>query len=227
MLWRFCVSRRRFAATDAQNDAVPSPHGAAGARADLAALGRLPGRERLRAASRSRVRRRSATPPRCSTSRRCYKYLIGGRDAARLLDRMVTRDVTKCAVGQVLYTPWCDAHGKVIDDGTISRLDEAHVPAHERRAEPALAGDECGRPGGRRSKTSPTRIGALALQGPLSRTILAAAVAGRSRDAQVLPPRPHDRPRHSGHDLAHRLHRRPRLRDLGRRRARGRRCGTR
>ena len=53
-----------------------------------------------------------------------HKYLIGGPHAARLLDRMVTRDVTKCAVGQVLYTPWCDAHGKVIDDGTIHRLDE-------------------------------------------------------------------------------------------------------
>src|SRR5881397_2758651 len=51
------------------------------------------------------------------------KYLITGRDAARLLDRMVTRDVTKCAVGQVLYAPWCDAHGKQVDDGTISRLD--------------------------------------------------------------------------------------------------------
>src|SRR5678815_1211470 len=53
-----------------------------------------------------------------------YKYRIGGPDAARLLDRMVTRDVTRCAVGQVLYTPWCDADGKVIDDGTISRLDD-------------------------------------------------------------------------------------------------------
>jgi len=53
-----------------------------------------------------------------------YKYLIRGRDAARLLDRIVTRDVAKCKVGQVLYTPWCDARGKVIDDGTVSRLDE-------------------------------------------------------------------------------------------------------
>lgn len=54
-----------------------------------------------------------------------YKYLIHGPDAARLLDRIVTRDVLKCKVGQVLYTPWCDAHGKVIDDGTISRLEES------------------------------------------------------------------------------------------------------
>ena len=53
-----------------------------------------------------------------------YKYLIRGRDAARLLDRVVTRDVTKCKVGQVLYTPWCDARGKVIDDGTVSRLED-------------------------------------------------------------------------------------------------------
>jgi len=52
-----------------------------------------------------------------------YKYRITGKDAPRLLDRMVTRDVMKCSVGQVLYTPWCDARGKVIDDGTVSRLD--------------------------------------------------------------------------------------------------------
>ncbi len=54
-----------------------------------------------------------------------YKYLIDGPDAARLLDRIVTRDVARCKVGQVLYTPWCDARGKVIDDGTVSRLEES------------------------------------------------------------------------------------------------------
>src|SRR3990172_11007954 len=53
-----------------------------------------------------------------------YKYLVTGPDAERLLDRVVTRDVARCKVGQVLYTPGCDAAGKVIDDGTISRLDE-------------------------------------------------------------------------------------------------------
>jgi len=53
-----------------------------------------------------------------------FKYLITGPDALRLLNRIVTRDVSKCAVGQVMYTPWCDEAGKVIDDGTISRLDE-------------------------------------------------------------------------------------------------------
>ena len=53
-----------------------------------------------------------------------FKYLITGRDAAKFVDRMITRDVAKMSVGQVYYTPWCDEHGKVIDDGTVSRLDE-------------------------------------------------------------------------------------------------------
>ncbi len=53
-----------------------------------------------------------------------FKYMVTGRDASRLVDRLITRDVSKMAVGQVFYTPWCDEHGKVIDDGTVSRLDE-------------------------------------------------------------------------------------------------------
>jgi aminomethyltransferase len=53
-----------------------------------------------------------------------FKYLITGPDAARFVDRVITRDVSKMTVGQVFYTPWCDEHGKVIDDGTVSRLGE-------------------------------------------------------------------------------------------------------
>src|SRR6266571_1137910 len=53
-----------------------------------------------------------------------YKYMVSGRDASRLVDRIITRDVSKMQIGQVFYTPWCDEHGKVIDDGTVSRLDE-------------------------------------------------------------------------------------------------------
>jgi len=53
-----------------------------------------------------------------------FKYLVRGRDAARFVDRIITRDVTKLAVGQVYYTPWCDERGRVIDDGTVSRLDD-------------------------------------------------------------------------------------------------------
>ncbi len=103
-----------------------------------------------------------------------HKYLITGRDAARLLDRMVTRNVVKTQVGQVQYTTWCDAKGKVIDDGTISRLGEnvfrltsaepnfrwLHRNAFGLEVEIKDIGDS---------------LGALALQGPLSRAILNAA----------------------------------------------------
>src|SRR5688572_11513308 len=53
-----------------------------------------------------------------------FKYRIRGPGAEALLDRVVTRDVARCKVGQVLYTPWCDPQGKVLDDGTITRLEE-------------------------------------------------------------------------------------------------------
>jgi aminomethyltransferase len=53
-----------------------------------------------------------------------FKYRVTGKDASRLVDRIITRDVRKISVGQVVYTPWCDEQGKVIDDGTVSRLDE-------------------------------------------------------------------------------------------------------
>ena len=53
-----------------------------------------------------------------------YKYRVTGKDATRLVDRIVTRDLRKVAPGQVIYTPWCDEHGKTIDDGTVSRLEE-------------------------------------------------------------------------------------------------------
>ena len=100
-----------------------------------------------------------------------YKYRITGRDAARLLDRMVTRDVARCSVGQVLYTPWCDAHGKVIDDGTISRLDErtwrltSAEPNTRWLAMNAVGLDVA-------IEDVSERTGALALQGPLARAIL-------------------------------------------------------
>lgn len=100
-----------------------------------------------------------------------HKYLITGRDAAKLLDRMVTRDVTKCAIGQVYYTPWCDAHGKVIDDGTISRLGDTTFRLTS--AEPNLRWLSMNAVGMQVSiEDVSDRIAALALQGPTGRSIL-------------------------------------------------------
>jgi aminomethyltransferase len=53
-----------------------------------------------------------------------YKYTVKGPDALALVDRVITRDAAKMAVGQVYYTPWCDEHGMVIDDGTVHRVAE-------------------------------------------------------------------------------------------------------
>jgi len=53
-----------------------------------------------------------------------FKYRVSGRDATKLVNRVITRDIQKVAVGQVIYCCWCDEQGKVIDDGTITRLGE-------------------------------------------------------------------------------------------------------
>src|SRR6187551_2695178 len=100
-----------------------------------------------------------------------YKYIVRGRDAVRLLDRVTTRDVAHARVGQVLYTPWCDAQGKVLDDGTVARLDVETF--RMTCAEPNLRWLE-------ENATSldvsirdvSDSIAALALQGPASRAIL-------------------------------------------------------
>jgi aminomethyltransferase len=53
-----------------------------------------------------------------------YKYVVKGKDAARLADRVSTRDMSKLRVDRVFYSPWCNEDGKVIDDGTITRRGE-------------------------------------------------------------------------------------------------------
>jgi len=103
-----------------------------------------------------------------------YKYLITGPDARRLLDRVVTRDVAKCRVGQVLYTPWCDAEGKQIDDGTISRLREETYRLTA--ADPNLRWLHLNAAGlSVTIEDVSDRTAALSLQGPTSRAILEAA----------------------------------------------------
>ncbi len=103
-----------------------------------------------------------------------YKYLIEGRDAERLLDRTLPRDVTKLRINQVAYSPWCDSHGKVIDDGTVSRLDEQVFRLTS--ADPNLRWLHQNAVGLDVAITDISdRVGALSLQGPLSRDILLAA----------------------------------------------------
>jgi len=53
-----------------------------------------------------------------------YKYMISGQDATRLVNRVIARDINKVAIDQVIYCCWCDEKGKIIDDGTVTRLEE-------------------------------------------------------------------------------------------------------
>jgi aminomethyltransferase len=100
-----------------------------------------------------------------------FKYRVTGRDATRLVDRIVTRDMTKVQVGQVVYTHWCDGEGKVIDDGTVSRLDEQVY--RWTAAEPNLRWLTVNAHGLDVQVEEVTeRTAALALQGPTSRAIL-------------------------------------------------------
>jgi glycine cleavage system T protein (aminomethyltransferase) len=107
-----------------------------------------------------------------------YKYRVHGRDAVRLVDRVITRDATKLAVGQVYYTPWCDEHGKVIDDGTVHRLDDREF--RWTAADPQLRWLRQNARGLDVTIDETTEaVAALALQGPLSRDVLE-AVTGQS-----------------------------------------------
>jgi len=100
-----------------------------------------------------------------------YKYRVWGKDAARLLDLVVTRDVAKIRVGQVAYTPWCDAAGKVLDDGTLARVSETEFRLTS--AEPNLRWLEDNAAGlDARIEDVSDALAALSLQGPASRAIL-------------------------------------------------------
>jgi aminomethyltransferase len=100
-----------------------------------------------------------------------HKYMLTGPDSARLLDRMITRDMAKCSVGQVYYTPWCDAAGKVIDDGTVSRLADSTYRLTS--ADSSLRWLQMNAVGMNvQIEDVSERVGTLALQGPLSRAIL-------------------------------------------------------
>jgi len=100
-----------------------------------------------------------------------FKYHVRGRDAAKLLDRVVTRDVLKCKENQVLYTTWCDDNGKIIDDGTLARIGvdafrlTSALPTLDWLQDNALGLEV-------EIEDVSHDFGALAIQGPTSRDLL-------------------------------------------------------
>jgi aminomethyltransferase len=107
-----------------------------------------------------------------------FKYELRGPDALRLVDRLITRDATKLTPGRVFYTPWCDEHGKVIDDGTVHRLDDADAGQVIRwtAADPQYRWLRMNAHGLEVDVADVSeRDAAIALQGPLARKVLEAA----------------------------------------------------
>jgi aminomethyltransferase len=103
-----------------------------------------------------------------------FKYLVTGPDASRFVDRLITRDVSKMAVGQVYYTPWCDERGKVIDDGTVSRLRDQTF--RWTAADPNLRWFRQNAAGMKVTiEDISEEVAAVALQGPTSARLLRAA----------------------------------------------------
>jgi aminomethyltransferase len=102
-----------------------------------------------------------------------FKYRITGKDATRFVNRVISRDINKVAIDQVIYCCWCDPEGKVIDDGTITRLAEneyrwtAADPSLRWFQQNALALDV-------RIEDISEEVAALALQGPTSGKLLKA-----------------------------------------------------
>jgi aminomethyltransferase len=114
-----------------------------------------------------------------------FKYRISGPDATRLVDRVITRDATKLAPGTVYYTPWCDEHGKVIDDGTIHHLDDGSY--RWTAADPQLRWLRLNAAGLDVEIAEQTEeVAALALQGPLSRAVIEAATGESFADLRYF-----------------------------------------
>jgi aminomethyltransferase len=114
-----------------------------------------------------------------------YKYRVSGPDAIRLIDRVITRDATKLQPGQVYYTCWCDEDGKVVDDGTVARLDDDTF--RWTAADPSLRWFRMNAAGLDAEVEEVTEsLAAVALQGPLSRAILEAATGAEWGDLKYF-----------------------------------------
>jgi aminomethyltransferase len=118
-----------------------------------------------------------------------FKYSVTGPDATRLVGRVQVRDATRQQIGQVYYTCWCDEDGKVIDDGTITRLGQDLY--RWTAADPSLRWlrqNEVGLDVTIEEITE--RIAAVALQGPRSREVLEAATGVPWGDLKYFRERP-------------------------------------
>ena len=106
-----------------------------------------------------------------------YKYEVFGPDSAAFLSSVMVKEIRRLRVGRVTYLCWCDDAGKVVDDGTVSRLDEDYYRVTA--AEPSLGWFAAlSRGFDITIEDSRERFGALSLQGPTSRAVISQATEG-------------------------------------------------
>jgi aminomethyltransferase len=102
-----------------------------------------------------------------------FKYDVTGRDATVLVNRIITRDAARLGPGQVAYTPWCDEHGRILDDGLVMRVDENNF--HWTAADPNLRWIRQNAAGlDVQIEDVSERVAALSIQGPTSAAVLRA-----------------------------------------------------
>ena len=124
------------------------------------------------------------------------------------MNRVIARDINKVSVDQVIYCCWCDPEGKVIDDGTITRLGEneyrwtAADPSLRWFRQNALGFDV-------KIEDISEQVAALALQGPTSGKVLRAVTDANIANLKYFRvTRGKIAHGSSGRHFAHGLHRR-------------------
>ncbi len=99
------------------------------------------------------------------------KYRIAGPDAVAYMNRLLTRDAAKIRPGRAAYAVWCDAGGKVIDDGPVFRFAETEFRLNSQEHQQCWLEDS-GLGFDVIVEDVSEAIAGLALQGPLSCTVL-------------------------------------------------------
>jgi aminomethyltransferase len=120
------------------------------------------------------------------------EVLVSGTSAEGFLNRTLTNDVRKLAVGQAQYTLLCNERGGVIDDLYAYRLDDdeyllivnaSRIEADWQWLQPCATASA---DAGLRLENASARFGALALQGPRAKELVAAVLPGHSDGGTIV-----------------------------------------
>lgn len=114
---------------------------------------------------------------------------VEGGNALKFLQRLITNDAEGLADRKILYTPLCNPHGGIIDDVIVYRFNRERFllvvnasniqKVHQWMENNSLAGA--------RVLDRSQEIGMIAIQGPVSQSIVESALGGLGKDVANLP----------------------------------------